>query len=266
VRNAVRTSRGAARAAEDGRKRKRWFVLQALGWSHRDAVAFSVAAFAGIAILINVLFMQTGQHPAPMFKGALTASAPAATKEMPVAAIPRARPAEPAPVKVEVAAPARASQEIISDIQRELARRGLYDGAVDGRHGPRTDAAIRDFEQAAGLKPSAEPSEALLQAIRRSNSKPARSTTAGATTGRAAPQPVRNDAIADVLAPSKRVLAVQRALAEYGYGQIKPTGVVDAEPHVAIEKFERERKLPITGQVSDRVARELAAITGRPLE
>jgi len=265
VRNAVRTSRGAARAAEDGRKRKRWFVLQALGWSHRDAVAFSVAAFAGIAILINVLFMQTGQHPAPMFKGALTASAPVARKEMPVAAIPRARPAEPAPVKVE-AAPARASQEIISDIQRELARRGLYDGAVDGRHGPRTDAAIRDFEQAAGLKPSAEPSEALLQAIRRSNTKPARSVTTATTTGRAAPQPVRNDAIAEVLAPSKRVLAVQRALAEYGYGQIKPTGVIDAETHAAIEKFERERKLPITGQVSDRVARELAAITGRPLE
>ena len=265
MRNAVRTSRGAARAADNGRKCERWFVLQALGWSHRDAVAFAVAAFAGGAILINVLFMQTGQHPAPMFKGAVTASAPVAPKGMPVGAIPRARPAEPALVKVE-AAPARASQEIISDIQRELARRGLYDGAVDGRHGPRTDAAISDFEQAAGLKPSAEPSEALLQAIRRSNTKPAKSAATGTTTGRAAPQPVRNDAIAEVLAPSKRVLAVQRALAEYGYGQIKPTGVVDAETHAAIEKFERERKLPITGQVSDRVARELAAITGRPLE
>ncbi len=34
----------------------------------------------------------------------------------------------------------------------------------------------------------------------------------------------------------------------------------------AIEKFERERKLPITGQPSDRVVRELAAMTGRPLE
>ena len=34
----------------------------------------------------------------------------------------------------------------------------------------------------------------------------------------------------------------------------------------AIEKFERERKLPITGLASDRVVRELAAMTGRPLE
>ena len=66
--------------------------------------------------------------------------------------------------------------------------------------------------------------------------------------------------------PSKRVIALQRALAEYGYGQIKPSGIIDAETQAAIEKFERERKLPVTGQASDRVVRELAAMTGRPLE
>jgi hypothetical protein len=66
--------------------------------------------------------------------------------------------------------------------------------------------------------------------------------------------------------PSKRVIAVQRALAEFGYGQIKPSGTVDAETQAAIQKFERERKLPVTGQASERVLRELAAMTGRPLE
>jgi Putative peptidoglycan binding domain len=78
--------------------------------------------------------------------------------------------------------------------------------------------------------------------------------------------PARNDPIAALLAPSQRVLAVQRALADFGYGQIKPSGIVDAETQAAIEKFERERKLPITGQVSDRVVREMTAMTGRPLE
>jgi hypothetical protein len=34
----------------------------------------------------------------------------------------------------------------------------------------------------------------------------------------------------------------------------------------AIERFERERKLPVTGQLSANVIRELAAMTGRPLE
>ena len=62
------------------------------------------------------------------------------------------------------------------------------------------------------------------------------------------------------------MLAIQRALADFGYGQIKPTGVYDADTRAAIEKFERDRKLPVTGQISDRCVRELAAMTGRPLE
>jgi hypothetical protein len=41
---------------------------------------------------------------------------------------------------------------------------------------------------------------------------------------------------------------------------------MDADTQTAIERFERERKLPITGQASDRIVRELAAMTGRPLE
>ena len=65
---------------------------------------------------------------------------------------------------------------------------------------------------------------------------------------------------------SRRVLAVQRALTDFGYGQVKPTGVMSPETKSAIERFERERKLPVTGQISDRLARELAAITGRPIE
>jgi peptidoglycan hydrolase-like protein with peptidoglycan-binding domain len=252
-------------------------VLQTLGWGHRDAVAFLVASAATVAILINVLFMQSGPHPAPMFKSALVASAPApvAVRSTSGVAQPRTRAADAAAPKAEAPAapaPTRPGPEIVADIQRELQRRGFFEGVVDGRHGPRTDTAVRDFEQAAGLKPSGEPNEALLQAIRRSNVKAAKmnlasaSTTTGVTPPRP-PQPVRNnDPIADVLSSTRRVQAVQRALAEFGYGQIKPTGTVDAETRAAIEKFERERKLPVTGQVSDRVARELASITGRPLE
>ncbi len=190
--------------------------------------------------------------------------------------MPRARPAEGAPGKVvtppeppaaKAAAPAPAARspgEIITDIQRELARRGYYDGAVDGLYGPKTDAAIREFEHAAGLKPSVEPNETLLAAITRAAAKLSKTPAAGLPVAR--PASARPDPVAERPAPSKRVLALQRALAEYGYGQIKPTGIIDSETQAAIEKFERERKLPVTGQASDRVTRELAAMTGRPLE
>jgi peptidoglycan hydrolase-like protein with peptidoglycan-binding domain len=275
-------------------------ALHRLGWSSRDAVGCTVGAVATLAIVINVVFMQSGSHPAPIFKGSLAAAKPAAppaaTGVVPKlahapaapAAIPRARPAEPvpdksasppaAPAPVKAAAPVgRTPGEIITDIQRELARRGFYDGAVDGLYGPVTDSAIRGFEHAASLKPSAHPDEALLAAIRRAPAKLAKSSNNSSNNIVSSRWsiPVRNDPgiersvpPAPIAAPkpSKRVLALQRALADYGYGQIRPTGIIDPETQAAIEKFERERRLPITGQPSPRVARELAAMTGRPLE
>jgi len=65
---------------------------------------------------------------------------------------------------------------------------------------------------------------------------------------------------------SRRVAAVQRALTEYGYGQLKATGTIGADTQAAIQKFERERKIPVTGQMSDRLVRELAAVIGRPID
>lgn len=239
----------------------RFAALARLGWSRRDAVAFAVAVLATAAIVVNSVLLQAGPHPAPMFKDAIAAIT-AAPKQAPkdgvkdtATTLPRPRPSE-AVAKVET----RPAPEIIADIQRELIRRGYYEGVVDGRYGPRTDAAVRDFEQASGLKATTEPSEALLAAIKRATAKPAKAPSGL----RPAVQQVRLEPNAD--ASSKRVLAVQRALAEFGYGQIKPTGVVDADTRAAIERFERERRLPITGQVSERVARELASVTGRPLE
>jgi peptidoglycan hydrolase-like protein with peptidoglycan-binding domain len=258
--HSARVDRGRGAQVDDDDLDGRGGLLRALGWGARDAVGFVVAGALTAAILVNVLFMQTGTHPAPMFKTALPPAAkPVAAADTPTATVPRPRPVEAAPVKAASPPAPRAPGEIIIDIQRELARRGFYDGAVDGLYGPKTDGAIRDFEQVAGLKPSSEPNEALLQAIMRSAPKAAKAAGSAA--------PARPPAaVPDRPTPSKRVVAVQRALAEYGYGQIKPTGLVDAETQAAIEKFERERKLPVTGQPSDRVTRELAALTGRPLE
>lgn len=83
------------------------------------------------------------------------------------------------------------------------------------------------------------------------------------------PQPVvarHNDPIADLITPSPRVMAVQRALSEYGYGQVKPSGFFDDATGAAIEKFERARRLPVTGHVTDRLVGELATLVGHPLE
>ena len=75
-----------------------------------------------------------------------------------------------------------------------------------------------------------------------------------------------NDPIAALIAPSQRVAGDSARASDFGYGQIKPTGIYDPDTRTAIEKFERDHRLPITGQISDRFVRELAGMTGRPLE
>ena len=298
-----------------------------------DSLGFLVGTAAAGAILINALFMQASPHPAPMLPGKprpVAAETTAGARE-------RARATERQPA---ADAPGRSRQQIVSDIQRELSRRGFFDGPVDGVYGAKTDAAIRDFEQAAGLKTNAQPDEALLRTIARSPlraaplpplppaapaapavasvplpstttpsalpmplarpagaphapapqaaaSAPARRTVAAVpaaaapaapaaparhavaaapAAGAAAAHPVPPAPVGSPSAPSRRIVAVQRALADFGYGPLKANGVVGSETTAAIERFERERKLPATGQISDRLVRELAAVTGRPLE
>jgi len=82
----------------------------------------------------------------------------------------------------------------------------------------------------------------------------------------AMPVSSRSDPLADLIIASRRVAAVQRALTEFGYGQLKPTGTVGSDTSAAIQKFERERKMPVTGQMSDRLVRELGAVTGRAID
>ena len=84
-----------------------------------------------------------------------------------------------------------------------------------------------------------------------------------------APQPVaarRNDAITELIGPSSRITAVQRALAEYGYGPVKASGILDDATSAAIAKFERDQNLPTSGRVSDRLVKELTAMVGHPID
>lgn len=236
-------SRRAPGAADDDGR-----LAGAIARHPREFVAGLMAALATLAIFINALYLQHGPHPAPIF--AIRAPEPVVTRQ--------AVPLPPRPADNNEAQ-ARTRVQVISDIQRELIRRGFYDGAVDGVWGTKTDAAARDFAQAAGLKTVPEVGDALLKAITTSAVKPQASSPV--TQGMP-----RKDPIAELIMPAKRVLAIQCALADFGYGQINPTGVADADTKTAIETFERERHLPVTGQISDRLARELSSATGRPLE
>jgi hypothetical protein len=116
------------------------------------------------------------------------------------------------------------------------------------------------------LKPvelkSADPAAVVAKAV------PSPQSAGPASTAMRPPAPIpsRNDPVGDLIVSTRRVAAVQRALTDFGYGQLKTTGVAGTDTQAAIQKFERDRKLPVTGHVSDRLVRELGVVTGRAID
>jgi len=231
--------RRSAKAVAVEAEEERGFAMRILLHSPKDMLAGALAVATIGAILTNALFLQAGRHPSPMFGSVVTLPAPAVTSPLPR---PRpielaVRPVEPAlfepkPVEIKSADP-KASDAKAADPMTSLVLKSTSTAPA-----PASSVA----------NPVAKPTSLAVAApsnvLRPPASIPASSQSAGA----------------------RRVAAVQRALTEYGYGQLKPTGAVGADTQAAISKFEHARKLPVTGQMSDRLVRELTAMIGHPID
>lgn len=125
---------------------------------------------------------------------------------------------------------------------------------------PRPRPTAADSREQEAVKPVMTPTPASAPAPATRSAPVAKSAAAASPQRESAS---REDPIAERIAATQRVATVQRALSEFGYGQIKPTGVAGPDTQAAIEKFERERMLPVTGKISPRMLRELSALTGR---
>ena len=80
---------------------------------------------------------------------------------------------EPPPAPVPEAAPppppkAKYDQALVSGIQTELARIGLYNGTSDGLFGGRTRGAIKDYQKMKGMPADGVPTPALLDQLKKS--------------------------------------------------------------------------------------------------
>jgi peptidoglycan hydrolase-like protein with peptidoglycan-binding domain len=256
-----------------------------------------VMALTASAIVSNAMFLQAGRGPDPLF-GATAASRPVhaspvtasdtgALRSFDEAPLPHLSPvprttvaavapsvppaivsAEPATIKTAVAD----ETALITDIQRELAKLGLYTGAIDGTSGPRTSKAIAAYEVAAGLRPTGQPSQRLLDALRQPIATPQRRGEIRALVA----DPVaaqldarerdRAAAIADARQAQDQIRLheslrlVQNALNRTGYGPVAVTGDADAETADAIRRFELDNGLPVTGEVGDALLGRLVAI------
>jgi len=78
-------------------------------------------------------------------------------------------PVAPAPAPEPPPPPkAKYDEALVSGIQTELARIGLYSGTADGVFGGRTRGAIKDFEKMKGLPVDGVPTSALLDQLKKS--------------------------------------------------------------------------------------------------
>ena len=217
-----------------------------------DVLAGLVAAAGVVTILVNALLLQEGRHPAPFF-GEAAAVTPAATA------------ARPTPQR----------SDLVAQIQEALHARGEYDGPVDGLMGARTGAAIAAFERGASLPVHGEPSDRVLAALLIAPAKPAptpapapaalaKPTAALRTPG---PTPAPSPTVTgSTSVTGPKLMAVQRALSKLGYGPVASDGKMGAATRTALQEFERDRKLPVTGEPNPQTLRQLQAVFGSPLE
>jgi hypothetical protein len=195
----------------------------------RETLAGLVLVAAATAITVNALGLQRGRHPAPLFS-------PVRVEPPAQAPIPPARPmqsqAQPQPSQ---AAPAVAAPAVSS---------------------PRPPKA--------GGSPIAElirTSEAPVRPAAVAEAKPSRDAIGDLIrSGEPGTRPPAN------VGEPGRVAAAQRALIKLGYGPLKPDGVMGAGTRQALERFEKDRRLPVTGELAARTIRDLAAQSGISVE
>jgi hypothetical protein len=237
-----RRRRGAQAVAIDADE-ERGLAMRLLLHSPKDLVAGGFAAAAICAIVTNALFLQAGRHPSPMFGGSVvTLPAPAPALASP---LPRPRPVEAVAKPAEPAPPEPKPVEVRGADTRNSDTRSVDARNVDAM----TNLVVKSTSAPASsaAKPAGAATVAPSSVMRPPASIPSRSETTQSTGAR-------------------RVAAMQRALTQYGYGQLKPTGTIGSDTQAAISKFERDRKLPVTGQMSDRVVKELTAMIGHPID
>lgn len=211
-----------------------------------------VMGLTACLIVANAVGLQPGRHPAPMF----------ATRDRPEAI------QMPEP---DGRSPGLKIQEIstlVLDLQISLRKAGLYEGPLDGLNGPATERAIRSFERRAGQVETGKASEALLALVLMHGEAPVEALVPvpKPKPGRVGlpPQPV-GDARASPVDADPKLMKIQKALSELGYGPLKADGLMGANTTAAIRRFEFDRGLPMTGEPGAKVIERLEMVSGRKL-
>jgi hypothetical protein len=223
-----RPARGAARTGK-GRAKKAGAGTSWLSaiWRYR-APALGVVALGALltAVVVNAAYMQHTRHPAPLFGATFKVEAPK----------PPPRPAHLDALLAEKMPGAA------------LSKAAAPAAALAPPPTVATAPAAVALARTAPAEPAAAPAKKKADAIG--------ALLAGKSIDKsAAPAPVA----------AKSILSAQRALQKLG-APVKPDGAVGATTKRALEAFQRDNHLPVTGELTAKTRHLLAAHSGLPQE
>ncbi|HVZ13910.1 MAG TPA: peptidoglycan-binding domain-containing protein [Bauldia sp.] len=304
---AKKSSRAAGRSVAAGGEGAMAALVDRIFENPANSGGLVVVALTATAIVSNAMFLQPTHRsafaPARTAPLSSTASPPAARAQqdaMPTPPLPRPSPArlQQQPIQQQAAPPAPPTATVpiapsappaakpadqaalITAVQRHLAELGLYTGAIDGKSGPRTAAAISAYETAAGLAPTGKATAALLATMQAplpaapitpAPVAPVTAAPAGPIAGVSGQQlDQRADARQAAIEAEQKERAeaqmhadtrmAQQALNNIGYGPLVVNGQPDAETADAIRRFELDSGMPLTGQANADLIQRLKAI------
>lgn len=226
-------------------------------FSHpRQILAALFLTGCGGAIAWNALALQSSRHPAPLFN----------TREIVLAPEPEAEVSQPLPPVRPGAKPVEdpaAPHEAVAHPATEAAPTSPVAAPKAPARSPIADMIRNGGQPVAPPAPPARAPQAAAPAAPAAAPAPARGAARDPIAemirlGGPVPVPPGNVGRPD---QGDVVLAGQRALARLGYS-VKVDGLMGSGTRQAIERFEQDRRLPVTGELNARTVRELSAASG----
>lgn len=227
---ATRPRRPAGAPAVRGGKRSLWLrgFLAVVRRPGRSLLILAGGALVA-SVMVNALFLQNGRHPAPLFAAPVSSSAsPAASSR-------------PSPPVSFSAPPARSASVEKAEPEPFFAPSSTP---------PAQRSATPQPEVRPAPTPAPKPAPARAESV----------DAIGALLRGGAPQTPAPLSASDPV-QAKRIVAAQRALEKLGF-QVSADGLLGPGTRTAIQKFEREGDLPVTGDLNPRTLRALAARSG----
>lgn len=162
----------------------------------------------------------------------------------------------PAPQAVAAPAPATGGDETLRQVQAALAGLGLYTGEVDGLNGPKTRAAVENYQRIAGMEPTGKADAAMLKRLgMQGQTRPVPDTApavAAAPVPNARPQAAvpaatKSTQTAMLEQASPEIMRIQAGLRAFGNQGVELDGKMGQRTREALKEFQSLFGLPVTG-------------------